>query len=494
MAPAAAPPLTFLPMPLSSLRPTRPAALALSLLVMLTGCASAPPAAPPAMDAPSTARAAPADLPDLSRWWRGFDDPLLAALVEEALAGNLDLASARSRVVQARALREQAAAALAPQLSLGASATRQRSGGATATSVGPLLSASWELDASGQLGATERGAAADVAAAQASVLASAHSLAGEVALAYVALRGSLAQQALVQSSLEAQQQTLQITQWRAQAGLATSLDVEQARTSVEQTRAQLPAYATAIAQGEHALAVLLGQAPRTLQARLGTDRTLPTPSSPLAGLEERLERGVPAELLRRRPDLVAAEATITAELARLDARRAARRPDFSLSGTLGWKAATLTALGGSASLVATLVAAVDWPLADGGLRAAQVDAQQAVLEQARLSWRAAALTAAQDAEDSLSAAAGSRAQARALATAVEAATLALQLARQRYEAGLIDFTTLLDAQRTLLTLQTSRAGAEVEQRQNLIRLFKALGGGVSAADLAAVAAHAAPNR
>lgn len=114
-----------------------------------------------------------------------------------------------------------------------------------------------------------------------------------------------------------------------------------------------------------------------------------------------------------------------------------------------------------------------------------------MLEQARLNWRAATLTAAQDAEDSLAAAAGSRAQARALGEAVTAATQALALARQRYQAGLIDFTTLLDAQRTLLTLQTSQVGAEVDLRQNLIRLFKALGGGLSAADLAALPVRAA---
>lgn len=192
--------------------------------------------------------------------------------------------------------------------------------------------------------------------------------------------------------------------------------------------------------------------------------------------------------------IVVKAVTELAELARLDARQAARRPDFALSGTLGWRALTLAALGGSGALVATLAASVDWPVHDGGLLAAQVEAQQAVLEQARLSWRAATLTAAQDAEDSLAAAAGSRAQARALGEAVTAATQALALARQRYQAGLIDFTTLLDAQRTLLTLQTSQIGAEVDLRQNLIRLFKALGGGLSAADLAALPVRAAATR
>lgn len=485
------------------LRQRRHAGLAAALAgaLALAGCASGPrPAAsapaPIASASPTPQDAAVAQtLPALSRWWQSFDDPLLAALVDEALAGGTDLATARTRVDQARALRQQAAAALAQQIGLGASATRQRSSGSTSTVLAvPQLSASWELDASGRLGSTERGAAADLASAEAGLQASAHSVAGEVAIDYIALRGNRARRALVQSSLEAQQQTLQLTQWRAQAGLASTLDVEQARASVEQTRAQLPAWDTAIAQGEHALAVLLGREPRALQARLGDDGRLPSPGDALAGLDRQLEAGVPAGLLLRRPDLIAAEATITAELARLDASRAARQPDFALSGTLGWKALTLAALGNSASLVATLAASVDWTLTDGGLQAARIDAQQAVLERARLSWRAATLAAAQDAEDSLSAAAGSREQARALDTAVEAATQALTLARQRYEAGLIDFTTLLDAQRTLLTLQTSRVGAEVERRQNLVRLFKALGGGVSAADLAALSVRAASTR
>ncbi|MGR6807858.1 efflux transporter outer membrane subunit [Sphaerotilus natans] len=489
--------MTLIPPHLAPPVPRRLTLLALALL--LVGCTSLPhPTATTRAEAalpPISGTDTPAaTLPALSRWWQQFDDPQLGALVEEALAGNLDIASARARVNQARALREQAAAALAPQLGLGASLTRQRSSGSTTTVLAPQLSASWELDASGQLAATERGAAADLASAEASAQASAHSVAGEVALAHVALRGNLARRALVQASLEAQQQTLQLTQWRAQAGLASTLDIEQARTSLEQTRAQLPAWDTAITQGEHALAVLLGLAPKALQARLGRDGRLPSPGEALATLDRQLEAGVPAGLLRRRPDLVAAEATIGAELARLDARQAARRPDFSLSGTLGWKALTLAALGGSGTLVATLAASVDWPVHDGGLRAAQVEAQQAVLAQARLSWRAATLAAAQDAEDSLAAAAGSRAQARALEEAVSAATQALALARQRYQAGLIDFTTLLDAQRTLLTLQTSQVGAEVELRQNLIRLFKALGGGLSAADLAALPVRAAPTR
>ncbi|MFM2347349.1 MAG: hypothetical protein RL654_2102, partial [Pseudomonadota bacterium] len=391
----------------------------LALALLLVGCTSLPHTTATTRtdvalqsitgtDTPASAAA----LPVLSRWWLQFDDPQLGELVEDALVGNLDIASARARVGQARALREQATAALAPQLGLGASLTRQRSSGSMTTVLAPQLSASWELDASGQLAATARGAAADLASAEASAQASAHSVAGEVALAHVALRGNLARRALVQASLEAQQQTLQLTQWRAQAGLASTLDVEQARASLEQTRAQLPAWDTAITQGEHALAVLLGLAPKALQARLGRDGRLPSPGEALATLDRQLEAGVPAALLRRRPDLVAAEATISAELARLDARQAARRPDFSLSGTLGWRALTLAALGGSSALVATLAASVDWPVHDGGLRAAQVEAQQAVLAQAQLSWRAATLAAAQDAEDSLTAAAGSRAQAR----------------------------------------------------------------------------------
>jgi multidrug efflux system outer membrane protein len=468
-----------------ALRPLRWLAW-LPLSLLLTACtALAPQGERPSATAPAAADAPSADTRRLlaqAPWWTRFDDPLLDALVTEALQANLDLGIARTRLVQARALRDQTAASRAPQLGSSASLSRNRSSGQTASSYGVGLDASWEADLFGELASAERGAQADLATARANLAATRLSVAGEVGLAYVQLRANRARRALTLSSLAAQDETLQLTGWRTQAGLASSLEVEQARASAEQTRAQIPAYDTTIAQGEHALALLLGLAPDALRARLGDSIQVPVPT---ADLDDLLRNGLPADLLRQRPDVQAAESAITAELARLDQTQAARRPAFHLSGALGWQALTLAALGSPGALAASLAAAVDWPILDGGRGAAQVQAQQAVLARARLTYQATALTAAQDVADAASALDGSRRQTAALDAALDAARNANRMARQRYEAGLIDFTTLLDTQRTLLGIDSSRAAAAADTSLALIRLSKALGGGWTAQDPAA---------
>ncbi|MEX8492899.1 efflux transporter outer membrane subunit [Sphaerotilus sp.] len=460
--------------PRGTLRPLR---WLVMLPLVLTACTALAPqdsrqhSAAPAPAAPTSADTV--RLLAQAPWWTRFDDPLMGTLVTEALQANLDLGIARTRLAQARALRDQTAASRAPQLGSSASLSRNRSSGRTASSYSAGLDASWEADVFGELASAERGARADVATASANLAAARLSVAGEVGLAYVQLRANRARRALTLSSLAAQDETLQLTGWRTQAGLASSLEVEQARASAEQTRAQIPAYDTAIAQGEHALALLLGQDPDALRVRLGDSTRVPVPAT---DLDDRLRDGLPADLLRQRPDVQAAESAITAELARLDQAQAARRPAFRLSGSLGWQALTLAALGSPGALAAGLAAAVDWPVLDGGRGAAQVQAQQAVLDRARLVYQSAALVAAQDVADAVSALDGSRRQTAALDAATDAARNANRLARQRYEAGLIDFTTLLDTQRTLLSVDNSRAAAAADTSLHLIRLCKALGG------------------
>lgn len=468
----------------------------LPLLPMLTACATLTPQGDRPPTAAPAAAAADADAPSADTlrlraqapWWTRFDDPLLGALVTDALQANLNLGIARTRLLQARALRDQTAASRAPQLGSGASLSRNRSSDRTASSYSLGLDASWEADLFGELASAERGARADIATASANLAAARLAVAGEVGLAYVQLRANRARRALTQSSLAAQDETLQLTGWRTQAGLASSLEVEQARASAEQTRAQIPAYDTAIAQGEHALAILLGQEPAALRTRLGDSTRVPVPAA-TTGVDDLVRQGLPADLLRQRPDVQAAESAITAELARLDQTQAARRPAFRLSGALGWQALTLAALGSPGALAASLAAAVDWPILDGGRGAAQVQAQQAVLARARLSYQATALAAAQDVADAVSALEGSRRQTTALDAATDAARNANRMARQRYEAGLVDFTTLLDTQRTLLSIDSSRAAAAADTSLNLIRLHKALGGDWTAQD---PAGHTAP--
>lgn len=462
-------------------RPVRAAALpaAVALLALLGGCATPlqredastlQPAVAPGWRQPPAGTSTAADARTLAAWWRGIDDPLLPALVDEALNANLDLRSAQATLARARAQRDAAAAGQSVQVGSSASAGRSRSASRTSNSLSLGLDASWEPDVFGGIAAGVAAADAQAEASALNLAATRIAVAGEVALAYLQWHGTRQQLRVAQDSLALQAESLQIADWRSGAGLATVLDVEQARSSVEQTRARIPALQSTLQQTEHRLALLLGQPPTALAPRLAQAGAMPAlPGLPGVGL--------PADLLRRRPDVRAAEASATAALATLAQRQAERLPQFSISGRLGLQALTLAALGQPAALVAGLSAAVQWPLADGGAGRAQVEAQRAALDGARLAYQSAVLTAQQDVENTLVALVTGRDQVQSLQRAAQSAAEALRLARLRYQSGLTDFTTLLDAQRSALSADDALATARTDLALNQVRLYKALGGG-----------------
>jgi NodT family efflux transporter outer membrane factor (OMF) lipoprotein len=407
----------------------------------------------------------------LAQWWQRFNDPLLSALVTQALQANTSIRTAQAALQQARALRDVKEAGLWPGVSASASAGRSKSGGNDANNSLRLgLDAKWELDVFGGNHSTLSAAQADTQTAQASLADVQVSVAAEVALAYLQLRSQQAQWQIARSNLASQQETLQITDWRAQAGLTTSLEVEQARTATEQTSAQLPSLEASIAKTRHSLAVLTGQRPDALQAQLATPQPIPQASGELA-------QSIPAQTLRQRADVRAAEYRISAALARVSAADAARYPGFSISGSLGLSALTLGALANSASVVNSLLAGISIPLLDGGAAKAQVLAQEAALEQARASYQLVVLTALKEVEDALVALQGDRAKLAHLQQAATAANNAALLAQQRYQSGLIDFQTVLQTQRSLLTAQDSVASSSFDLSADHVRLYKALGGG-----------------
>ncbi|WP_343051320.1 TolC family protein [Pseudaquabacterium terrae] len=445
-----------------------------------------PPLAEAWQRAPGDGPARPADAQLLAQWWRGIGDPLLGVLIDEALVANLDLRSAQAALARARALRDVAAAGQRLQVGSSGSAGRNRSNERNSTSLSLNLDASWEPDAFGGLAA---GVAAAVAQAESSAMnlaATRIAVAGEVALAYLQWHGTRRQIRLAEDNLALQAESLQVAQWRSGAGLATVLDVEQARSNVEQTRARLPALRSTLQQTEHRLALLLGQPPTALGERLAQQApgvaALPA-LPPLPAL------GLPADLLRRRPDIRAAEASASAALATLRQREAERLPRFSITGRLGLQALKLAALGEPAALVAGLSAAIQWPALDGGAGHAQVEAQQAALDGARVDYQAAVLTAQQDVENTLAALAAGREQVTSLESAAASAADAASLARLRYQSGLIDFTPLLDAQRSALAADDALASARTELALNQVRLYKALGGGWEAPALPTTLTH-----
>ena len=451
----------------------------LGLALLLQGCAHRAPVAsespgaalPVAWNAPLPAGVAvlpQAD--DLARWWERFGDPQLSALVAQALQAHPSALSAQAALRQARAQARVQAAGMLPDVSLSGSAQRSRSGGQTGNSFQVGLDAGWEPDLFGRLDAGVQASQADARAAQASLEQVHVSLSAEVALQYIALRSLQQRLAIAQRNLETQQQTLQITDWRVQAGLATSLVAEQARAAAEQTAAQVPQLQASLAQARHALAVLTGQAPAALDAALAAPQAVPQPSQALA-------LDIPADTLRQRPDVRVAQERVQAALARVSQADAARYPSLRLSGSLGLRALTLGALGDSASLVHSLLGSVAVPLFDGGATQAQVQVQQAALEQARQAYQLAVLTALKEVEDALVALQGEAARLAHLQQATQAAGNAALLAQQRYASGLIDFASVLETQRTQLATQDALATSQANLGSNHVRLFKALGGG-----------------
>ncbi len=470
----------------------------LALLLCLGACASPPLLVeqpvwvdvPPgwSADAAAGARAPDAQDGSLALWWQRFDDPLLGRLVDEALRANPGVNGAQAALRQAQALRDVAAAGLWPSLGASASARRGSSGGhSTGSSFQAGLDAQWVPDAFGGLRSALDASDAALRASGASLGDTQVQVAAEVALDYILLRTAQARLAIAGDNLASQQQTLQITQWREQAGLVTALDTDQARASAEQTAAALPAVQTSISQARHALAVLTGEPPAALEALLAA--ATPVPQAPV-GLALR----IPAETLRQRADVRGAEYQVAAALARVGQAQAQRWPSFAIGGSLGLSALTLGTLTNSASVVSSLLASVSLPVFDGGAARAQVRAQQAALEQARQAYRAAVLGALREVEDALVALRGDRLRLASLRRAADAAANAALLASQRYGSGLVDFQAVLDTQRTRFGAQDSVAGAMADVSSDHVRLFTALGGGWRPSDDSSAPAAAAGTR
>lgn len=461
------------------IRRAPPWALALACAALLSACATvALPTGSALLESPvpsawhaSSATPADANPTALAAWWQRFDDPELTGLVTQVLKTNTSVKTAQAALRQARAQADVQRAGLGPTLGTSASAQRGKSGNNDASSLFRAgFDASWEPDIFGGNRSALEASEADARASAASLADVQVSLAAEVAANYIELRGLQTRLAIARSNLEAQLETLQITRWRAQAGLVSSLDVEQAVSAAEQTQAQVPALQTSIAQSLNALAVLSGRAPGALKADLATAMPIPPAPSDLA-------LAFPADTLRQRPDVRAAEQRVRAAFERVNVADAARYPSFQLSGSLGLSALTLGTLTDGASVVRSLLASVSASLFDGGAARAQVRVQEAALEQARIAYESAVLGALQDVEDALVALGGDRERLVRLQAASVAAANADLLARQSYNSGLIDFTTVLGTQRTLLSAQDSVASTQASVSADHVRLYKALGGG-----------------
>ncbi|TXT40129.1 MAG: RND efflux system outer membrane lipoprotein NodT [Comamonadaceae bacterium] len=404
-------------------------------------------------------------------WWQNFQDPFLAKLISQALIANPNIHSAQAALQQARAVRDVKLANTRPQLTVSGSVQRSTSDNAPASiNFRSGLDASWEIDVFGAKQSAVANSEADLTAATANLRDVQLSMTAEVALAYIQLRGLQAQLGIAQNNLASQSETLQITQWRAQAGLVTSLEVEQAQTAVSQTAAQIPTLQSSLAKARHSLAVLTGQNPKELDADLLQRQPIPLVAATIADV-------IPADSLRQRADVRAAEARISAALAAVDAAEAARKPSFKLGGSVGLTALTLAGLSHGAAMATQVLGSVTIPVLDGGAGKAQVRVQQAALLQTRAAYQNTLLTALKEVEDALISQQHDRTRLGHLQQAASAAENAALLAQNRYSSGLVDFQTVLQTQRSLLSAQDSLASLQADLSSNHVRLIKAMGGG-----------------
>jgi len=411
----------------------------------------------------------------LASWWTVLKDPVLSSLIERAVEANLDLGEARARVREARARVGVSEAGLFPIIGASGSASQRRSSeetgsGGTRELYAVGFDASWELDLFGAKRRAIEAAQAELQASEEDLRDVLVSLLAEVALNYVQARRLQTRLTIAQANLDAQEETYNIAQWRFQAGLTTQLDVEQARYNLEQTRSQIPALQTGLEQAKNRLAVLLGQHPGSLEDVLAERKAIPV--TPLE-----VAVGVPADALRQRPDVRRAERRLAAQTAQIGVATAELYPKLSLIGSIGLEALSLGNLFSSGARTFSIGSSMAWTIFDFGRIRGNIEVQTALQEQAMISYEAAVLAALEEVENALVAYADEQVRRRSLLEATQAAQSVVDLARDQYSSGLIDFQVVLDAQRSLLSLQDQLAVSEGQVTSNLISLYKALGGG-----------------
>lgn len=452
----------------------RPFSAAIGLCILLTGCAAGPSyrAQPPeALGVPAHYSGGVREdaTRDLARWWTQFDDPALSGLIERALAANLDIAQAVSRLRQARAALIQSRSNFFPSIDASAGGGRnfdnQRN---DSNSVSAGANASWAIDLFGGTRRSVEASRADLAAAGYDLASVQTAIAAEIATNYVALREAQARLVIARDVLQTQEENFQIAGWRVQAGLVSSLDVEQARTQLAQTRATVPTLETAVKAAQNRLAVLTGVAPGTLADELTMEA--PIPVGPLE-----IAVGIPADTLRQRADVRAAERSLAAATARIGVAQAQLLPALNLSGNIGTAASSVGSLGDV--ITGGLFATLGQIIFDGGRRAAAVRAQRAAAEGSLANYRQTILLALEDVENGVASLKSARDRKSAITDALEGANNAAILARSQYRAGLTDFQTLLDAERSLLSARDGLASAKADEATALVQLYLALGGG-----------------
>jgi NodT family efflux transporter outer membrane factor (OMF) lipoprotein len=450
-------------------------AVPLLLAAALAGCAVGAnyhrPAAPLSASYKSLAGwspAAPADALDRGDWWTLFGDQTLNGLAARVAVSNQTVAAAEAAYRQARALVAEQRAALLPVVSLDGGATRTGgSGQPKSTAYRVSLGGTWEPDVWGRIRRTVEVARAQAQVSEADLAAARLSAQGELAIDYFLLRESDAEIALLQSTVDGYRRTAEITNNRYKAGIVAHSDALQAETQLANTQSALEALLQQRAVFEHAIAVLVGEAPGnfTLAPATWVDRT---PDVPVA---------LPAALLQRRPDIAAAERRVAAANAQIGVATAAYFPDITLSGAYGAASSQIGNLFNASSTVWSFGVAAAETIFDAGARRAQVRGARAAYDAAVANYRQTVLTALQDVENQLTATQVQARQEVLLRRASTAADQTEQMVLNQYKAGKVSYVEVFTAQATALSARRALVQTVVDRQTTAVALIQSLGGG-----------------
>src|SRR3984957_15024455 len=449
---------------------------------LLAACAVGPnyraPATSPAVLKNAQSPAFVAQTPEAA-WWQEFDDPELDALMRRALTANLDLRSAYDRVRAARAVFVERKLDYAPHVQLDGTYSRldeQQPGFGTtryniqSDSLG--FDAAWEIDLFGRVRRSVEAARADLGAEDANYRDAQVTVAAEVARNYFELRGAQKRLEVARQNLESEQQTLELTQLLDQAGRGAELDVQRSRARLKAIEATLPPLEAAEKQADYRLAVLLGERPGALDQELGPE--------PVATYAKALPIGDPTELLRRRPDVRAAERQLAAATARVGVATADLFPRVNVAGFVGFLSGDVGRLFGTGAdnnaRAWSVTPTVSWAAFDMGSVRARLRASEAQSDGAAANYEKVVLTALEDTENSFFAYSAQQTQLKSLTEQAQASRRAAELADTQYREGVADFLVLLDAQRTQLDAEDSVAQAETAVNVSVVAIYKALGG------------------
>jgi len=425
--------------------------------------------------------------PKLDTWWTGFNDPMLEKVVQRALDQNLSLQASIARVSQARAAAQAAGAALLPTVDAGASYTALHQ--STQSPLGTLASAfpnysrdqkeyvvgataSWEIDLAGGLRRAHAAARDEEQAAEAAQLGTRITVAADAADAYLQIRGLQARVAVTQDQIDTDAHLLELVKARKKAGAADEREVAQAEALLRQARASMPALRVGLEAQLNRLDVLMGAQPGTYAAELNTSAAGAIPDIPAIGTGDQ-----PVDVLRRRPDIIAAERHLAASNEQIGVALSDYYPKISLSGALGFDSITANHLFSAKAFQPVGTGALQWRLFDFGKVDAEVKNARGAHAEALAQYKEAALKATEDVEDAFITLSQTELRAQELQQEVAALTKARDLSEKAYRAGSITLTDVLDADRLLLVSRDDLDATRADAARAAVRTFRALGGG-----------------